>query len=151
MGPPYVFTQDDQMNPVYCTQCRVHIPRVVSNQGRGLCPVCIANNVAISQAQAQQTAQAHQFQQAQIYNTATGLGSCPQCNSPNIIQLDLHRPSNGGGLVVGGLVLCVCSLCCFWPLAIVGVVMMIMGVVQRPSQPYGTSRVCRYCGHRWAA
>lgn len=40
MGAPYVFTQDDQMNPVYCVQCRAHIPIAVSNANRGLCAIC---------------------------------------------------------------------------------------------------------------
>jgi len=29
------------MQPTYCIGCRTHIPRALSNAGRGLCPVCI--------------------------------------------------------------------------------------------------------------
>jgi len=40
--PKFVFTNADRMQPVYCIGCRTHIPRAVSNAGRGLCPDCLA-------------------------------------------------------------------------------------------------------------
>ena len=38
--PTYQFSPDDAMFPVYCTQCRAHVPVAISNAGHGLCPVC---------------------------------------------------------------------------------------------------------------
>lgn len=36
------FTDDDQLNPVYCIGCRQQTPRAVSNANRGLCAACVA-------------------------------------------------------------------------------------------------------------
>jgi hypothetical protein len=56
MNPTFTFSPDDMMNPVYCRQCRTHIPLAVSAQGNGLCPDCV---------QANQQAQTIAFQQQQ--------------------------------------------------------------------------------------
>ena len=42
MNSTYTFSPDDAMNPVYCRECRVHIPDDISVQGKGVCPDCIA-------------------------------------------------------------------------------------------------------------
>lgn len=39
--PQYVYSPDDQVNPVFCTGCRLHIPRAISTAGNGLCPSCL--------------------------------------------------------------------------------------------------------------
>ncbi len=57
MNPTFTFTPDDMMHPVYCKQCRTHIPLVILTQGNGICPDCI---------QADQQAQTAAFQQQQV-------------------------------------------------------------------------------------
>ncbi len=37
---PYPFTAEDQFAPVYCTNCRKHIPKAMSNFQAGLCDFC---------------------------------------------------------------------------------------------------------------
>jgi hypothetical protein len=41
-NPKYSYSEDDLLQPVYCTVCRQHIPKSVSNEGNGVCPDCIA-------------------------------------------------------------------------------------------------------------
>lgn len=57
LNPKYSYTQDDLMQPLYCTGCRQHIPKAVSNTGNGLCPDCIASANASAAATAAQQAQ----------------------------------------------------------------------------------------------
>jgi hypothetical protein len=41
-NPDYSYSPDDLMQPVYCIVCRQHIPKDISNAGKGVCPECIA-------------------------------------------------------------------------------------------------------------
>jgi len=95
----YQFNQDDQLFPVYCTKCRQHIPKVISNLHRGLCIDCAnAQHVAAQRAAKQSqaaTAPCHSpVPQTQAvlndprYQLNTGLNlSCPTCGSTNILLL----------------------------------------------------------------
>jgi hypothetical protein len=60
INPHYSYTQDDLMQPVYCTVCRQHIPKAISNAGSGVCPDCRAG------ADAQQGSAEPQAQHEQI-------------------------------------------------------------------------------------
>jgi len=161
MAASYVFTVDDQMNPVYCLGCRAHIPKHISNQGKGHCPTCLALQAQAQQAQAQ--AQQLQAQQAQaaaqaahqaIYNHATGLGRCPQCSSPNIVEAPT-RQANGAknGLSGAGLVLMLIGALTFCLgggfLFIVGLILLIVGCCLPGDRVVSVSRYCNACGYRW--
>ena len=37
------------MFPVYCTQCRAHVPVAISNAGHGLCPACAQAAAPVTQ------------------------------------------------------------------------------------------------------
>jgi hypothetical protein len=159
-APPisYVFTVDDQINPVYCINCRTHIPRSVSNSGRGLCPSCIqsqrvqqAQQAAANQAALVNQQQAAANHQQAVFAHQTGLGFCPQCRSTNVIQI-ANRTPNGSksGLIGAGVTMMIISVFCLWPLFVVGLILLIVGACQNSNNQIGTSRVCQYCGNRWA-
>lgn len=160
MSAPFLFTPDDQIYPVYCTQCRAHIPRAVSNAGHGLCPSCIQANQAAAvasaaQAQAAQAAQAQAQQQQRhaLYHTNTGMGLCPQCSSPNIVQVvdQVPNPAKNALMGAGCLLALVGVFLCFLGFLLpVGIVLMIVGACLPANKATGLSRSCRYCGHRWA-
>jgi hypothetical protein len=63
INPNYSYTQDDLMQPLFCTGCRQHIPKAISNVGNGLCPVCVANFNAMSAVKAAQQAALQQNSQ----------------------------------------------------------------------------------------
>lgn len=146
--PAYNFTQDDNLNPLYCIQCRTHIPRAVSNAGRGLCPLCIAKNqqASANQALAQQAQQA--ANQQAIYQFNSGMGLCPQCHSSNLEEIIERDGSTASALGGAGCLGTMLGLCCFWPMLIVTIPMSLFGATSS-SRIVGRSRLCRYCGHRW--
>jgi len=39
---PHPFTAADLESPTYCVGCQTHIPKTLADQGRGLCPACLA-------------------------------------------------------------------------------------------------------------
>lgn len=43
----YVYEPEDLINPIFCTACRLHIPRAVSTAGSGRCPSCIQSHLGI--------------------------------------------------------------------------------------------------------
>lgn len=141
------FTPDDHMNPVYCIGCRVHTPRAVSNANRGLCTTCIAKlTPAVVQAappvQIAAPVVQPQYQQPM-------LGHCPQCRSPYLADVpNSVGNSTKNGLISGGCTL-LCVGICIWPLAIVGIAMIIIGICLPGRQVTHISRVCQSCGHRW--
>ena len=69
LNPQFAFTPDDMMNPVYCKQCRTHIPALISSQYYGMCPDC-SQAYQQSQALALQQQQAAQAQQAAAQQAA---------------------------------------------------------------------------------
>lgn len=159
--PPlqYQFSQDDILFPVYCVNCKTHIPKQVSNAGGGWCPVCIGRQhaQAVQNAQAAQAAQ--QAHAAALYSTVTGLGYCPQCQSTNIVQFDNVAQVKTGGLGVGlaGIVLFVVGIpfICVGGIGLIfmaaGFVMIMISLFTPSARTHaiGTSRECRYCGFRW--
>lgn len=40
----YTFAPVDNINPVYCRQCHIHIPILISSQNNGLCLGCVQLN-----------------------------------------------------------------------------------------------------------
>ncbi len=161
MNPDFTFSPDDLMNPIYCRNCRVHIPAKVSTSGGGYCPDCnIARHhaqVAAQQAQIavqQQKAMLSQ-QSAQLLNLNPAMGWCPRCQSPNLDQLnDNSLGSAGRSLKGAGCVLCAISWFVLWPLLVVGIALYAAGSSlggRRPIGTFGSSLQCRSCGHRWLA
>lgn len=159
-SPIYNFSQDDVLFPIYCTQCRSHIPRDISDLGKGLCPDCISANVVAMQALALAKQQAQQQRQAQqqaakaaLHAVDTGLGRCPVCGSTNLSKdFDFHvnhsKSSNLSwslAMVAAGIV----SLVCCLPVAVVliplGIVLGVLSLLQSS----GTRvyfRNCNSCG-----
>jgi hypothetical protein len=52
VDPRFTYTSDDQMQPVYCPDCRAHIPRTVLSQFGNVCPNCHQRRVALVNAPA---------------------------------------------------------------------------------------------------
>jgi hypothetical protein len=157
MSNSYVFLDEDEFNPIYCVECRLHIPRAYSDANRGLCADCLeaqekaaANALAQKQAALNQQAAQDAQRQQLVYSTNTGRGKCPQCSSVNIAETQ-ERVSNssGGTMKATGCVLIVVSIICFWPLAIVGIVLCVLGMFTPSTAVVGTSRSCQACGYRW--
>lgn len=125
---------------VFCIQCRRPISLAVSNIGKGLCHSCIQD------AQIQIASQA-----ADVFNFNTGLGICPQCKSPNLIEFDNKRSANTWPITTAALI-CIligfltfpCGIL-FWMIA---GIFLLWAIFTGP-QKIGTSRGCRACGHRW--
>ncbi len=151
MQPAYQFTDDDRFYPIYCTQCKAHIPKAVSNSGGGICPPChqVATTlVAQQQANIQQRAQmvAHAR-----FHTNTGRGKCPQCQALNINQFQVQQSNNTGGILIVGFAFLGTGLFCCLPVSAVGAIMIIVGIIMACVGPrtVSTSRECGNCGFRW--
>ena len=80
------FTPDDHMNPVYCIQCRVHIPLSVSQQNGRLCPDCVQVNHQ-AQAAADQQRQAAHAQQAAAHQAAQQISAIAIAQAKTLIPL----------------------------------------------------------------
>ena len=144
-GEAFVFTDEDTLFPVWCTQCRQQIPRAVSNANQGICPKCVRGNQVAQQAtlQAQQVAlasqqQANLQQQQAIFSANTGMGKCPQCGSTNIYQFDNLQPVDNSLKTTACLLGCLCA----WP-------MLLVAPFVGNQKKTGTSRACKSCGNRW--
>lgn len=161
--PQYFFSQEDQMFPVYCTDCRAHIPKIISNQNGGLCPTCLAKTTlqfqqrVVSQMQAQAQAQtAQKAQQQALFDKNTGLGKCPQCQSTNIVQFD-NKVENQGQANAFGITGLVCIAVgaitfCVGGFLLVGLgIFFLLGatISSFQKQKINTSRQCEHCGYRW--
>lgn len=136
-----LFTDEDQMFPVYCPQCKAHIPRALSNVQK-ICNGCQSQAAYQSAAQIQ----LQQAQMQQFYATNTGLGICQQCQSTNIGEQT--SGSQGCGQAAFGIAAIVTGLlgfffCPLWcgTLLFIG----LMFVVPRDE----ISRWCKSCGNRW--
>jgi hypothetical protein len=157
--PPNVFTQDDQMFPVYCLACRVHIPRLVSNANQGYCAPClIKHNQAVADAAAAKlaadAAAADAYRQ-KLFSANTGKGFCPRCSSPNLLDEDTSRVNSSRGNTQGvGCILCLLSilLICvggLWLLPI-GLIVLIVGFCLPAKTSGSRVRHCQNCGNQWA-
>jgi hypothetical protein len=58
-NPNYSYSPDDLLQPVYCIVCRQHIPKDISNAGKGICPDCVEIAKAVAAATATTQAQSH--------------------------------------------------------------------------------------------
>ena len=152
--PPYIFTQHDQMFPVYCTSCRTHIPRAVSNANNGLCVSCAQAQAASNALQIQSQAQAAVASQQALWAVDTGQGICPNCKSRNVLVTALTTSTkntamgNAAGIF---LILGICLACVY-----IGIVFLIVSafcavVYFCSNQPkvLGYQRCCRACGNQW--
>ena len=158
INPKYSYTQDDLMQPVYCTVCRQHIPKAISNAGSGVCPDCVASaNAAAASTAAQQAALQQQAQQAH-FNLQTGMGKCPQCQSTNIAEFENTAKTQASAYIGGGCCLIILSvpLFCTVVLSIIGLILVIVGIIlaiigmsMNTKKKIGPSRICNFCGYRW--
>jgi len=159
--PPQIFTQDDVMFPVYCTSCRTHIPRSVSNANNGLCVSCAQAQAASNALQMQSQAQAAAVAQAQavaaqqaIWARDTGNGICPNCRSRNITVsavTTMGRNTAMGNAAGIFLVLGICLVCVY-----VGIVFLVLSAVctivyfgSKQPKVLGYQRNCNACGNQW--
>lgn len=78
MNPNWTYSDEDKVNPTYCTQCRIHVPRAISNAD-GWCPDCVQKlqdaqdamrrqQIAQNQQRAAQQAQAQVLQSNQTHS-----------------------------------------------------------------------------------
>jgi hypothetical protein len=74
------------MQPVYCIVCRQHIPKLVSNAGKGICPQCVEIAKAVAAATA--TTQA----QSNIQTENETKMDCDQ--STDTIEVELESQNN---------------------------------------------------------
>ena len=96
MNPNWTYSDDDKINPIYCTQCRIHIPRNLSAYANGLCPDCVQKLQAAQQAQPQ--ALQNTVQQYQLPT------SCPQCRAGDIYKVsEVYKQGNATGSSTGGV------------------------------------------------
>lgn len=147
MAQNYVFTQDDQMNPVYCIGCRAHIPIALSNRNGGLCDACL-----------QQRAQATQQANAVSAAVAAGFSLCPHCHAvkvQSIPQYESSRSTNNG-YVRAGLLLMMLSaafLCCvpwaFFLMFGLGAIFILGGCLAPSRHIVSTTHHCTGCGAKW--
>jgi len=143
---PYVFDQDDMMQPIYCIQCRSHIPRIVSNLGKGLCPICIAHNVHISlQAPASPPTPVVVIQGP----------TCPNCGSSSVSDYShqVRNDTRASMSAVGGLLIFLGVLgICFGGLilAFIGFLIFIVAICLPAKNTVGFGRRCAGCGHSWS-
>jgi hypothetical protein len=142
------------MFPVYCTSCRAHIPKAISNLNQGLCPGCVANQAqAVAAAQQQAAHQAAAHQQA-IYQTNTGLGACSRCGSPNLTD-EIHTRDNSTRNVIQalGAMLGLVGLLFFciggFYITIFGAALFLASLFMPSKQNVGATRHCGYCGNQW--
>jgi hypothetical protein len=99
-----VFTDEDNLFPIYCVSCKAHTPRLFSDQNQGRCEACVFNDAA-KVAQAHKDATAAQAKAAyERYHTDTRMGECSNCRSRNIRQFDVldARQSNATTAAVAG-------------------------------------------------
>lgn len=106
-----VFTVDDQMQPVYCVSCRVHIPRALSSANGGLCDPCKADQ------DARAAKAVHDANQKRFYDRMKAMGYrdnkavCLYCGQPSVWVkpgYDKNQTMRGAGCALGML--------CLWPL-----------------------------------
>lgn len=150
---PWVFTTDDQVNPVVCLGCRELIPRAVFNSGLGYCPACIESRTEV-QAELTQNAILAEHRKVKAMEAVadaglhedTGLGMCPYCRSKNVVESRRYRP---GVLFLGfGVILAYLLFGEFGVIpAAIAVAVIIASLWNDPRLV--TSRHCRYCGSRW--
>lgn len=94
-----------------------------------------------------------------VYTTNTGIGLCPQCQSPNVVQFDnivkdtnakVAYEASGCALgCIGCISTALLVLIIGIPLMILGVVLFVIGLCVPGQKTVGTSRQCRYCNNRW--
>jgi hypothetical protein len=136
MNPNYTYAADDGMNPVYCIGCRQHIPQDLSNQGRGLCPVCVGKV-------------------APAAPPVASAMSCPNCRSTALNNVE--EPNGLEALkvtlyVVGGLLTAfgVLMICLYIGIFMIPVgLAMLIGAVFVPTKR--KARLCGSCGYRFAS
>lgn len=147
MAQNYVFTQDDQMSPVYCIRCRSHIPRAVSNSNGGLCDDCLSHQ-----------RQAAQQAQAKASAAAVGLSACPHCHALKVQSIPQYESSAAisSSYIRAGLLLIllgVALFCCVWVVAIVmvglGFLFIIIGFLTPSRHLVSTTYHCTACDARW--
>lgn len=95
------FTDEDRLFPVYCTRCRAHVPRAVSDASGGLCEDCQLQDVAAAD-QAIADAQKQAAQDAyNRYHTDAHMGACDKCGSKNLRQFDVYNKNQANTATIG--------------------------------------------------
>jgi len=147
------------MFPVYCTVCRAHIPKALSTANGGPCDVClIAQQQAAATAAANAQAAAAAMlaaQQKQIFNTNTGKGHCPRCNSTNLVDEIKNEKNSARANTQGAgclLVLLSIPFMCIGGLIVtfIGMAVLVVGFCLPSSTSVGAVRHCQSCGNQWA-
>ncbi len=170
-NPKYSYTQGDLMQPVFCTVCRQHIPKAISNTGNGVCPDCIASANAVAAAAAAQQAALQQQAQQALFNVQTGMGKCPQCQSTNIVDFENTEVTQAYAVVGWGCASILLSMLFFYIFyfvdgillfirlmvlsiggifLIAGCVRYLVGLMMIPKKKLESRRNCNYCGYRWS-
>lgn len=165
------YTQDE-ISPVYCMRCHKRAPGAELDHYKGMCFNCSEEieRIRVRQAHEAQVSmvaaeEAKLREKERIYNTSTGMGSCPQCQSKNITEFD--RDAGGGdngiqwgsatcsiigcaGLVLLGIPILLCNLIvgaiC---IAVLLVGMLCLAPFLGTRAVKRTVRHCYACGHEW--
>lgn len=152
---PFVFTQDDLMQPVYCIQCRAHIPRAVSNANKGVCGSCLsAPTPQVSPLSLQAVIPPQQVAMQQAIATNFGLGRCPICGSSqvneyaNTVENDSKRTWGSVSLIfilIGAVTICFGG----FVFITLGIIFFIVSLCTPDQKTLSYGRSCGGCGHRW--
>lgn len=150
---PSMFTDEDNLYPVYCTKCKAHTPRAVSNANNGLCANCVAP--------APQVLSNPTPTKYKPTDPRPVAGKCPVCHMGNVLEIPhtvpnmLHQAIEILGLisiVCGiGLGFTVIGICPGAVLAGLGFLLFFAAMLIPPNYVASRSRRCESCGHQWAA
>jgi hypothetical protein len=126
------FTQDDVMQPVYCTSCKKHISRAYSDLTRGLCSSCATASQTVSAPPIQpQPKKPFSFKSlffGSLVNTSRLVGPCQSCGCVNCLYKNKHKPGAYevcGAIAAGCLIVGFFTCGATWVIAAVCLVAML--------------------------
>jgi hypothetical protein len=137
MNPQFQYSPSDMVSPQYCHRCKQHTPSAILEHCGGLCPDC-------------QAAKGQSGEQPMVANEGAGQGFCPHCHSTSVATVPIYaRNKTQGSLITVGVLTCILSVFCFWPLLLVGIPLIIVGGCLPAQRAIGTERRCNHCGQNW--
>ena len=92
MNSTYTFSPDDMMNPIYCRECRTHIPRDVSTEGSGLCLACFSKR--------EQANVSRDAQRASNVTQQASVAASQKVQTPNMLLINQEQHSSQPDIVL---------------------------------------------------
>ena len=144
-NPKYSYSEDDLLQPVYCIVCRQNIPKLVSNDGNGICPEC----AEIAKAVAATTANPQAQSNMQTENETKM--DCDQSTDTIEVELESQNNATKGNFFKRELPLFLFFFILAWVLFFVIVRALIVSVPinQDHHQSETVYWLCENCGKTW--